>query len=92
MLRMKLEKKGYKVIENKMLSTLNTFGEPIYIDVCLIEESRHYRIVGDYEYDEYRIIGANEPKKLREYAKLDKTVFTKAMAMAIFTKIKEVQK
>ena len=92
MLRMKLEKKGYKVIESKMLSTLNTFGEPIYIDVCLIEESRHYRIVGDYEYDEYRIIGANEPKRLREYAKLDKATFTEALSRAIFAKIKEVKR
>ena len=89
MLRMKLEKEGYNVIDNRMLSTLNSFDEPIYIDICLIEESRHYRIVGDYEYDEYRIIGLNEKKHLREYAKLDKAIFTEALARAIFAKCKK---
>ena len=89
MLRMKLEKEGYNVIDNRMLSTLNSFDEPIYIDICLIEESRHYRIVGDYEYDEYRIIGLNEPKKLREYAKLDKAIFTEALARDVFATCKK---
>lgn len=88
MLRLKLEKEGYEVIDNKMISAFSSLGNQIYIDICLIKQGSKWLIVGDYEYPEYRIAGANEKKQLKEYASLDTSIFNKIMAQKIFNEIR----
>ena len=93
MLKMKLEKEGYEVIDNKMISSISTFGEQIYIDICLIKQCDKWAIVGDYEKNDYGIIGdRNEKRKLKEYACLDTNIFDKTIAQQIFNEIRMIRK